>query len=65
MPHAGCVGSPYESYGGVCELLAEKTPGTVAKKSALFSSGSEAVEDAVKIARRATGRDAVVCFDHA
>ena len=41
------------------------TPGDHAKKSALFNSGSEAVENAVKIARVATGRTAVVVFDHA
>lgn len=57
--------SPYESYVRVCELLAEKTPGRFPKKSALFNSGSEAVENAIKIARRATGRQAVACFDHA
>jgi 4-aminobutyrate aminotransferase/(S)-3-amino-2-methylpropionate transaminase len=49
----------------VCEALAEITPGSHAKKSALFNSGAEAVENAVKIARVATGRDAVVVFDHA
>ncbi len=63
--HTCFMVSPYESYVRVCELLAAKTPGNFAKKSALFNSGSEAVENAVKIARRATGRDAVVCFDHA
>ena len=41
------------------------TPGDHAKKSALFNSGAEAVENAVKIARHATGRTAVVVFDHA
>jgi 4-aminobutyrate aminotransferase/(S)-3-amino-2-methylpropionate transaminase len=41
------------------------TPGDHAKKSALFNSGAEAVENAVKIARRFTGRQAVVAFDHA
>jgi 4-aminobutyrate aminotransferase/(S)-3-amino-2-methylpropionate transaminase len=41
------------------------TPGDHAKKSALFNSGAEAVENAVKIARSATGRQAVVVFDHA
>ena len=40
-------------------------PGDHAKKSALFNSGAEAVENAVKIARVATGRDAVAVFDHA
>jgi 4-aminobutyrate aminotransferase/(S)-3-amino-2-methylpropionate transaminase len=57
--------TPYEGYVAVCERLADLTPGTHAKKSALFNSGSEAVENAVKIARLATGRQAVVVFDHA
>ena len=55
----------YEPYVQVCERLAALTPGDHAKKSALFNSGSEAVENAVKIARYATGRPAVVVFDHA
>jgi 4-aminobutyrate aminotransferase/(S)-3-amino-2-methylpropionate transaminase len=41
------------------------TPGDFEKRSALFNSGAEAVENAVKIARKATGRQAVVVFDHA
>ncbi len=57
--------TPYEGYVEVCEALAGLTPGDHAKKSALFNSGAEAVENAVKIARHATGRDAVVVFDHA
>ncbi len=57
--------TPYEGYVQVCEQLAELTPGDHAKKSALFNSGSEAVENAVKIARHATGRTAIVAFDHA
>src|SRR3954454_6124414 len=57
--------TPYDGYVDVCEQLAELTPGDHAKKSALFNSGSEAVENAVKIARVATGRDAVAVFDHA
>jgi 4-aminobutyrate aminotransferase / (S)-3-amino-2-methylpropionate transaminase / 5-aminovalerate transaminase len=57
--------APYELYVAVCEQLAELTPGTFAKRSALFNSGAEAVENAVKIARHATGRQAVVVFDHA
>lgn len=57
--------TPYDGYVDVCEQLAELTPGDHAKKSALFNSGAEAVENAVKIARAATGKDAVVVFDHA
>ncbi len=55
----------YESYIAVCEKLNELTPGEHAKTSALFNSGAEAVENAVKVARHATGRQAVVVFDHA
>src|SRR3954463_14217927 len=57
--------TPYDGYVDVCEALAELTPGDHAKKSALFNSGAEAVENAVKIARVATGKDAVAVFDHA
>ncbi len=63
--HTCFMVTPYDAYVDVCEALAEVTPGDHAKKSALFNSGSEAVENAVKIARVATGRDAVVVFDHA
>ena len=63
--HTCFMVTPYEGYVEVCEALARLTPGEHAKKSALFNSGSEAVENAVKIARKATGRDAVVVFDHA
>ena len=57
--------TPYDAYVDVCAALAELTPGDHAKKSALFNSGAEAVENAVKIARVATGKDAVAVFDHA
>jgi 4-aminobutyrate aminotransferase/(S)-3-amino-2-methylpropionate transaminase len=56
---------PYEPYLEVCERLNELTPGDHAKKSVLVNSGAEAVENAVKIARTHTGRNAVVVFDHA
>lgn len=56
--------TPYEEYVEVAEALAELTPGDHAKKSALFNSGAEAVENAVKIARAYTKRQAVVVFDH-
>ncbi len=62
--HTCFMVSPYESYIAVAEALNRLTPGTFAKKTALFNSGAEAVENAVKIARRATGRQAVVAFDH-
>ncbi|GAA1504201.1 4-aminobutyrate--2-oxoglutarate transaminase [Streptomyces synnematoformans] len=62
--HTCMMVTPYEGYVEVCEQLAELTPGDHAKKSALFNSGAEAVENAVKIARSYTGRQAVVVFDH-
>jgi 4-aminobutyrate aminotransferase/(S)-3-amino-2-methylpropionate transaminase len=57
--------APYESYVAVCETVNALTPGDFEKRAALFNSGAEAVENAVKIARHATGRPAVVVFDHA
>ena len=63
--HTCFMVAPYEGYVEVCEALARLTPGDHAKKTALFNSGAEAVENAVKIARAHTGRDAVVVFDHA
>ncbi len=62
--HTCVMVTPYEPYVEVCEELAKLTPGDHAKKSALFNSGAEAVENAVKIARVHTGRQAVVVFDH-
>jgi 4-aminobutyrate aminotransferase / (S)-3-amino-2-methylpropionate transaminase / 5-aminovalerate transaminase len=55
----------YEPYVEVCRRICELHPGAFAKKAMLVNSGAEAVENAVKIARYATGRDAVVCFDQA
>ena len=62
--HTCFMVTPYDSYVQVCEKLNELTPGDHEKRSALFNSGAEAVENAVKIARHATGRQAVVAFDH-
>ena len=55
---------PYEGYVEVCEALNYLTPGDHPKKSALFNSGAEAVENAVKVARAYTKRPAVVVFEH-
>lgn len=55
----------YESYTNVCERLNRSVPGAWEKKSFLVNSGAEAVENAIKIARAFTGRQAVVCFEHA
>ncbi|MEU8229005.1 4-aminobutyrate--2-oxoglutarate transaminase [Actinoplanes sp. NPDC048967] len=63
--HTCFMVTPYESYVAVCEQLAALTPGRFDKRAALFNSGAEAVENAVKVARHATGRPAVVVFDHA
>jgi 4-aminobutyrate aminotransferase/(S)-3-amino-2-methylpropionate transaminase len=56
--------TPYEGYVAVAEALARLTPGDHEKRSALFSSGAEAVENAVKVARSYTRRSAVVVFEH-
>jgi 4-aminobutyrate aminotransferase/(S)-3-amino-2-methylpropionate transaminase len=56
---------PYASYIEVCEKLNQKAPGNFEKKSFLVNSGAEAVENAIKIARAHTKRQAIVCFDHA
>ncbi len=53
---------PYESYVALAEKLNQLTPGTHAKKTALFSTGAEAVENAVKIARAYTRRSGVIAF---
>jgi 4-aminobutyrate aminotransferase / (S)-3-amino-2-methylpropionate transaminase / 5-aminovalerate transaminase len=63
--HTCFMVTPYEGYVAVAEQLNRLTPGDHAKKTALFNSGAEAVENAVKIARYATGRPAVVVFEHA
>jgi len=62
--HTCFMVTPYSGYVEVCEQLNRLTPGDHAKKSALFNSGAEAVENAVKIARYHTGRHAVVVFEH-
>ncbi|MEV5330373.1 4-aminobutyrate--2-oxoglutarate transaminase [Nonomuraea sp. NPDC052634] len=62
--HTCFMVTPYESYVRVCEKLNELTPGEHEKRTFLVNSGAEAVENAVKIARHATGRPAVVVFDH-
>ena len=57
--------TPYEEYVAVCEQLNQLTPIDGDTRSALFNSGSEAVENAIKIARSYTRKQAVVSFDHA
>jgi 4-aminobutyrate aminotransferase/(S)-3-amino-2-methylpropionate transaminase len=63
--HTNFTTAPYENYIEVCEWLNKNTPGTFAKKSLLVNSGAEAVENAIKIARHFTKRQAIVVFEHA
>ena len=63
--HTCFMVTEYDAYVDVAAALNRLTPGDHAKKTALFSTGAEAVENAVKIARAATGRSAVVVLDHA
>ncbi|GFG64460.1 4-aminobutyrate aminotransferase [Mycobacterium kubicae] len=63
--HTCFMVNPYEGYVAVAETLNRITPGSGEKRSVLFNSGAEAVENAIKIARSFTGRSAVVGFDHA
>jgi 4-aminobutyrate aminotransferase/(S)-3-amino-2-methylpropionate transaminase len=63
--HTCFMVTPYEGYVAVCEHLNRLTPIRGETRSALFNSGSEAVENAIKIARTFTRKQAVVAFDHA
>ncbi len=63
--HTCFMVTPYEGYVQVAEQLAALTPGDHEKRTVLFNSGAEAVENAIKVARLATGKTAVVAFDHA
>jgi len=63
--HTNFTTAPYENYIEVCEWLNKNTPGKFAKKSVLLNSGAEAVENAIKIARHFTKRQAIVVFEHA
>jgi 4-aminobutyrate aminotransferase/(S)-3-amino-2-methylpropionate transaminase len=63
--HTCFMVTPYDSYVRVAEELNRLTPGDHEKRTALFNSGAEAVENAIKVSRAHTGRQAVVAFDHA
>jgi len=63
--HTCFMVTPYEQYVAVAEELNRITPGSGEKRSVLFNSGAEAVENAVKVARSYTHKPAVVAFDHA
>ncbi len=56
---------PYEAYISLAERLLARTPISGPIKAAFFNSGAEAVENAVKVAKLATGREAVIAFDNA
>lgn len=64
LTHTLFTVTPYEPYVEVCEILNRHTPGNFEKRSALFNSGSEAVENAVKFARKYTKRGEIAVFDH-
>src|SRR3954471_25066475 len=61
--HPCALVTTYEPYVRLAELLNEMTPGTFKKKTILANSGAEAVENAVKLARKSTGRSVIVCFE--
>ena len=63
LQHACFMVAPYEPYVALARKLCEIVPVPGEKRAALFNSGAEAVENAVKIARRASGRPAVLAFD--
>ena len=63
--HTCFMVTEYDSYTRVCQWLNEHAPGDFEKRTALFSTGAEAVENAVKIARSATGRPNILVFDDA
>ncbi|MDQ0418689.1 4-aminobutyrate aminotransferase/(S)-3-amino-2-methylpropionate transaminase [Croceifilum oryzae] len=56
---------PYSSYIELAEELCRRAPGDFSKKAVFMNSGAEAVESAIKIARKATGKKAIICFDGA
>ncbi|QPK79655.1 aspartate aminotransferase family protein [Corynebacterium lizhenjunii] len=65
LTHTCFLNAPYQGFIDISRKLNQLTPGTHAKKTALFSTGAEAIENAVKIARRYTGKNRVVVFDGA
>ncbi|MCQ9335581.1 4-aminobutyrate--2-oxoglutarate transaminase [Corynebacterium phoceense] len=65
LTHTCFLNAPYEGFLLVSKKLNELTPGNHEKKTALFSTGAEAIENAVKIARNYTGKNRIVVFDGA
>ncbi len=65
LTHTLFTVTPYSPYVEVCEILNRHMPGKFVKRSALFNSGAEAVENAIKLARKFTKRNEIAVFDHA
>lgn len=65
LTHTLFTVTPYIPYVEVCEILNAHMPGNFVKRSALFNSGAEAVENAIKLARKYTKRNEIAVFDHA
>jgi len=65
LVHACFIATPYQGYVRLAEELNRRTPGNFPKKTFLVNSGAEAVENAVKIARHYTRRQAVIAFEDA
>jgi 4-aminobutyrate aminotransferase / (S)-3-amino-2-methylpropionate transaminase / 5-aminovalerate transaminase len=63
--HSGALVTTYEPYVRLAEVLNEITPGSFRKKTILANSGAEAVENAVHLSRKYTGRSTIVCFEGA
>jgi 4-aminobutyrate aminotransferase/(S)-3-amino-2-methylpropionate transaminase len=61
--HPCALIATYEPYVALAELLNELTPGAFPKKTLLANSGAEAVENAIKLARKYTGRSTIICFE--
>ncbi len=61
--HPCALVTTYEPYVRLAELLNDIAPGTFAKKTILANSGAEAVENAVKLSRKYTGRPSIICFE--
>src|SRR5262245_37330187 len=64
LTHSGFQVAGYEEYIAVADTLGRLTPGSFEKRALLVSTGAEAIEMPVKIARAATGRAGILCFEH-
>lgn len=61
--HPCALVATYEPYIELAELLNELTPGSFAKKTLFANSGAEAIENAIKLSRKYTGRATIICFE--